>query len=99
MLDQVDDLLQDQVFLRGAKPGCKCLRNKVADILVNPIPVTRSDMGARGLQSDIFRHIASRCPENPIQDRSEVYDVTHHTLYILLAGMIETTKPVADASR
>ena len=98
--DQVDNLLQDQVFLRDSKPGPKCLRNKAPDFPVNTIrvPATRSDMRARSIQSRIFRHIATRCPGNAIQDHGKVDDVTHHTSNILLAGIPEMTKPIGDAS-
>ena len=97
MPDQVDNLLQDQVFLRGEpdrRPDNKC--NKVADVPVNPIPPARSDMITHNLQSSIFRHISSGCPENVIQDHSQVDDVTHQALNIFLAGM-RKTEPVVNA--
>ena len=99
MPDQINNLLQDQVFLRDSKPDPKCLRNKAPYIPVDAVPATRSDMRARSLQSRIFRHIAIRCPENAIQNHREVDDVTHHTSDIFLAGMPEMTKPVGDDSR
>jgi hypothetical protein len=97
--DQVDNLLQDQVFLRVGEPVRKCLCNKPPDILVNTVPAARSNIGLHNHQSDIFCHdIASRCPKHLIQDHDEVYDVTHHALDILLPGMRET-ESVADVSR
>ena len=97
MPDQVDNLLQDQVVVR-IEPVRKCLRNKPPDILVNTVPVARSDMGLHNHQSDIFCHIASRCPKHLIQDHDEVHDITHHASNILLPGTRET-EPVGDVSR
>lgn len=54
--DQVDDLLQERVFLLDGKLGRKCLCDKAADILVNAIPSTRSNMGTHDPQSGVFRH-------------------------------------------
>ena len=87
--DQVDNLLQDQVFLWGSKSDWKFICNKAADILVNTIPTARFDIGIHSLQSGIFCHTASGCLGNIIQDQGEVYDVTHHALNILLAVMQE----------
>ena len=55
-------------------------------------------MGTHGLQSGIFRHIASGGPKDGIQDHGDVYDVTHHASNIFLAGVRETEQPVRDIS-
>ncbi len=100
MSDQVDGLLQDQIFLRDGKPDRECLGNKAADVLVNTIPAARSDMGPHNFQSGIFCHATTSCPENVVHDHGEVYDVAHHASNILLAGMQEESEqPVGEASR
>lgn len=95
MSDQVSNLFQDQIFFLQ---GQVFLRdgnldrnfNKFADIPVNTISATRSDMGTRNFQSDIFRHIAaSDSLGNAIQDHGEIYDIAHHASNILLAGTRE----------
>ena len=86
MSDQVDNLFQDQIFLRDGKPDRECLCNKAADVPVNTIPAARSDMGPHNLQTGIFCHVTTSCPENVVQDHGEVYDVAHHASNILLAG-------------
>jgi hypothetical protein len=96
---QVDNLLQDQISFRGGRPDRKRLGNKAADVLVNTIPAARSDMRPHNLQSSIFCHVTTSCPENAVQDHGEVYDVAHHASNILLADMQETEQPVGDTSR
>ena len=90
MSDQVDNLLQDQIFLRDGDRGY--LGNKAADVPVNTIPAARSDMGPHNLQSGIFCHATTSCPENVVHDHGEVYDVAHHASNILLAGMQEESE-------
>jgi len=87
--NQVDDLLQDQIFLRDGKSDRECLGNKAADVPMNTIPATRPEMGAHNLQSGIFCHVTTGCPENVVQDYGEVYDVAHHASNILLTGKQE----------
>ena len=95
--DQVDNLLQDQIFLGHGKPDRECLGYKAADVAVNTIPAARSDMGPHSLQSSIFCHDATSCPEHVVQDHGEVYDVAHHASDILLAGkQEESEQPVGD---
>ena len=86
--NQVSNLLKDQILFRS-KSNRECLRNKAADVPVNIIPAARSDMRIHNLQNSIFRHVTTACPENVIQDYSEVYDVAHHASDILLAGKQE----------
>ena len=85
-LDQVNDLFQEQIFLRELDR----ISNKVADILVDTVPAARYNMRVLNLQSGIACHIASDCLAYPIQDHCEIYDVTHHASDIVLAGMQET---------
>ena len=96
-LDQVDDLLQDQIFLRKRGRNRDNATDKIADILVDMVPAARHDMRILNLQSGFACHKASDGLEYPIQDHCEIYDVTHHALDILLAGMRET-EPLAIAS-
>ena len=86
----MDDLLKDQIFFRG-KPNRGCLANKAADVPVNAISAARSDMGTHNLQSGIFCHVTTGCPENVVQDHREVYDVVHHASNILLVGKQEAS--------
>jgi hypothetical protein len=83
--DQVDNLFQDQIFLRDGKPDRECLGDKAADVPVNTILATRSDMSPHNLQTGIFRHVTTSCPENVVQNHREVYDVAHHASDIFLA--------------
>jgi len=96
--DHVNNLLQDQIFLDD-KSDRECLGNKAADVPVNTIPAARSDMGHHGLESGIFCHVTTSCPENVVQDYGQVYDVAHHASNILLADMQETEQLVGDTSR
>jgi hypothetical protein len=90
--DQVDDLLQDQIFLRDGKPDRECLVDKAADVPMNTIPATGSDMGTHNLQSSIFCHVTTSCPGNVVEDHGEIYDVAHHASNILLAGKQEESE-------
>ena len=92
MSDQVDNFLQDEIFLWDGKPDRECLRDEAADVPVNTIPAARSDMGPHNLQSSIFCHVTTSCPENVVQDHGEVYDVAHHASDILLAGKQEESE-------
>jgi hypothetical protein len=103
LTDQVDNLnlLQHQISFREGKPGRERLGNKAVDVPVNAIPAARSDMSPYNLQSGIFCHVTTSCPENVVQDHGEVYDVAHHASNILLADMqeTETERRVGDTSR
>ena len=91
--NQVDNHLQDQVFLRGVlrgvKPGWKCLCDKSANILVNATPAASFDVVIYNLFSDIFYciRLASGGYENAIQNHGEIYDIAHHATNTLLAGV------------
>ena len=87
--DQIDNLYQDQIFLRDGGPNRECLGNKAANVPVDTVPAARSNMDPHNLQSSIFCHVATSCPENVVQDHSEVYDVAHHASNILLASKQE----------
>ena len=86
LFDQINDLLQNQVSLRNGKSDREGLRNKAADISVNPIPATRSDVPIRCRLDVTGRHIVSSDPEHVIQDDGKVYNVAHHASDILLAN-------------
>ena len=92
MSDQVDNLFQDEIFLRDGEPDGECLRNKAADVPVNTILAARPDMRPHNLQTGIFCHGATSCPENVVQDHREVYNVAHHASNILLASKQEESE-------
>jgi hypothetical protein len=83
--DQVVDLFQENISVRDSRPNRERLGNKAADIPVNIISAARSDMGPHNLQSGIFCHVTTGCPENVVQDHGKVYNVTYHTSNIFLA--------------
>ena len=97
--DQADDILQDKVFYRGCNSIRTCLCNNAADIPVDTIPAARSNMDIHNLQSGIFCHVTTCCPENIVQDHGKVYNVAHHASNISRADMHETEQPVGDTAR
>jgi len=90
--DQVDNLLQNQIFLWDGKSDRECLGNKAADVPVDTIAAAGSHVGVNNLQSCIFCHVTTSCPENVVQDRGEVYNVAHHASNIFLAGRQEESE-------
>ena len=88
--DQIVNLLQDQVFSRHRKSHPERLRNKAGDVPVNPVPAARTRVNIHGHLNDVVRHTACIYPKYAIQDNGEVYDVAHHTSYVLLADVRET---------
>ena len=64
---------------------------------MNTIPAARSDMGPHNLQSGIFCHVTTSCPENAVQDHCEVYDVAHHASNVLLASKQEESEQLHDS--